>query len=138
METLDTVREQKATYIVPNYESFVLLHVRGIVDALDRGRAVEALQRTQDFYLALSEPVKNTLEMDYLKIEIAKEIVGEKRGVTAFQTRLIQHQGMNVIANLYVRDFLDKIVNELYARDYLEKKPLQPFAKGGGRLRIES
>ena len=107
--------------VVPNYESFVLLNINGIVDSMNRFRWNEALQKTENFYLALPSPVKEALEDSYIKIEVYKEIASQQKGITAFQTFWKIHNSMKIVANLFVNDFLDKIVRELYTRGYIER-----------------
>jgi hypothetical protein len=117
----EEVERPRNANIVPNYESYVMLRVNEIAEAINHGNVISALNMLKTFYATLPDPIKTKLEEENLRIEVAIEVASQQQGITAYQTMRAQTQAYQKLGQIYVLPFLKNISHQLYLGGYYEK-----------------
>jgi hypothetical protein len=107
--------------VVPSYGGYAINHLDEIAEAISRGNIVAALEMLKPFYATLPTPVKEKLEENYLKIEIASEVARSQAGLTPYETLRLQIRAYRTLGDIYVLPFLGQLAHELYLRGYFEE-----------------
>jgi hypothetical protein len=110
------------TKVVPNYESFVMLRVNEIVEAMNKGRGQDALIMLRTFFATLPDEIKKAMDEKRQLLDATIEIISQQRGLTAYQSFRTQHFYYQRAANLYVLPILYEVGHQLYLGGYMEQE----------------
>ena len=135
---LKKVSEEPSPIITVTFQTVLNRNLIRATDALNDGDLWGCLQTLRTTIgLLKKEHSKPLLENEVAHIDAE---INKAMGITRFDlywTRRTQNVAVKRILQRELYPLFRKLTDLLHTKGYLEKKPVQPRAKGSGRLRIE-